>query len=132
MPAILCTHLTPAVAKLVATGEVWRTAGGELYVGNSVGGSEATSRPGPCAEEGETKGWESTGQGRKEQWLLKMRKKKFTSGPKVSFPEKRKPKSKRNISTHKNSAEPHDGIRSLLFQCSLSSKLTAKARPFAD
>ena len=129
---ILCTHLTPAVAKLVATGEVRRTAGGELNVGNSVGGSEAASRPGPCSKEGETKGWESSGQGRKKQWLLKMRKKKFTSGPKVSFPEKCKPESKRNISTHKNSAQPHDGIRSLLFQCSLSSKLTAKARPFAD
>ena len=71
MHPILCTHLTPTVAKLVATGEVRRTTGGELYVGNSVGGSEAASRPGPCAEEGETQGWESAGQGRKEQWLLK-------------------------------------------------------------
>ena len=74
MCPVLCTHLTPAVAKLVATGEVRRTAGGELNVGNSVGGSEAASRPGPSAKEGETKGWESAGQGRKEQWLLKMRK----------------------------------------------------------
>ena len=72
MRPILCTHLTPAVAKLVATGEVWRTTGGELNVGNSVGGSEAASRPGPSTEEGETEGWESTGQGRKEQWLLKI------------------------------------------------------------
>ena len=71
MPPILCTHLTPAVAKLVATGEVWGTTGGELYVGNSVGGSEAASRPRPRTKEGETKGWESASQGRKEQWLLK-------------------------------------------------------------